>query len=509
MSGKVKSIFILAASLALLISCSVENNNSRSALKQTILNDPESYFYVDVKNYPSDDKTLPIGVFDSGTGGLTVLDAIVNFDKYNNENHTYTESGDKKRDFNGESFIYLGDKANMPYGEYSGNNKTDLLREHVLKDVQFLLGDKYYKSAGDQKYTQDKKPVKAIVIACNTATAFGKDYIEEFIADAGMDMKVIGVIGAGVRGGLSYLDKDEDATIGVMATNGTCNSNGYPNEIASQMKKMNFTGTVDVFQQAGIGLAAAIDGEKDYLDPAAEKPRDNYRGPSYTNELAAIDKTILHRYGFDWSTNHMLYEGSKDNPDRLQINSIDNYIAYHVVSFMEKVRMSGTVNPVKSVILGCTHYPFYTDRFEAKFDELYNYKENGDYVYRDYMVEHISFIDPAINTARELYDYLGERRLFNDGTINDSEFYISVPNTLNENNIIDESGNFTYDYKYGRSEGSIQEYVKRVPFSRATLPGELTERLSKQIPSTFELIREFNAVNPKMKNFNAAEKILE
>ena len=507
MLRKLKSLFTVTVFLSLIISCSDNGNKSRTALQEKILNDPGNYFYVDVKNYPSGDKTLPIGVFDSGTGGLTVLDAIVNFDKYNNENHMYTETGDKKRDFNGESFIYLGDKANMPYGEYSGKNKTDLLREHVLKDVQFLLGDKYYKSAGDQNYSQDKKPVKAIVIACNTATAFGKDYIEKFIADAGMDMKVIGVIGAGVRGSLAYINKDENAAIGVMATNGTCSSNGYPNEIASQMEKMNYTGNIDVFQQAGIGLAAAIDGEKDYLDPAADKPRDNYRGPSFTNELATIDKSILDRYGFDWSANNMLYDGSRENPGNLQINSIDNYIAYHVVSFMEKVIKSKTSNPVKSVILGCTHYPFYTDRFEAKFDELYNYQENGKYVYRDYIAEDIKFIDPAINTAKELYDYLGEKKLFNNGSIEDSEFYISVPNTQNGNNVIDASGNFTYDYKYGRSEGSIQEYVKRVPFSRTTLPDELTGRLSKQIPATFELIRDFNAVNSKMKNLDEDSKI--
>jgi hypothetical protein len=93
--------------------------------------------------------------------------------------------------------------------------------------------------------------------------------------------------------------------------------------------------------------------------------------------------------------------------------------------------------------------------------------------------------------------------------MNESEFYISIPNADNKNNVIDETGNFTYEYKYGRTEGSVQEYVKRVPFTRTTLPDELTDRLSKQIPSTFELIREFNSANPKMKNFEDEEKILE
>jgi hypothetical protein len=294
-----------------------------------------------------------------------------------------------------------------------------------------------------------------------------------------------------------------------MATNGTCSSNGYPNEITTQVQKMNYTGKIDVFQQAGIGLAAAIDGEKDYFDPNAKTPRDNYRGPSFTNELAKIDKSILQRYTFDWSSNNMLYNGSPDNPENLQINSIDNYIAYHVVSFMEKVLKSGTTNPVKSVILGCTHYPFYTDRFEAKFKRLYDYKENGEYVYRNFMSEEIKFIDPAINTAKELYTYLSEEKLFNNSSLNESEFYISVPNTKNENNILDDNGNFTYDYKYGRTEGNIQEYVKRVPFSRATLSDDLSERLSNQIPSTFELIRSFNTENQKMKYLKDNEKLIE
>ncbi|MCK7529693.1 MAG: hypothetical protein MZV63_00825 [Marinilabiliales bacterium] len=43
-----------------------------------------------------------------------------------------------------ESFIFLGDLANMPYGSYALENNTALLIEHVMKDVQFLLGNKYY-----------------------------------------------------------------------------------------------------------------------------------------------------------------------------------------------------------------------------------------------------------------------------------------------------------------------------------------------------------------------------
>ncbi len=48
--------------------------------------------------------------------------------------------------------------------------------------------------------------------------------------------------------------------------------------------------------------------------------------------------------------------------------------------------------------------------------------------------------------------------------------------------------NFTYDYKYGRNTGEIQEYIKNVPFSVETLTPELLNRLETQIPFTFKLI---------------------
>ena len=145
------------------------------------MNDEDSYFYLDVSHYPQANKNLPIGVFDSGTGGLTVLDAVVNFDQHDNETHDVATRGDGVRDFVGEHFVYLADSANMPYGLYPQQRRTDLLREHVIKDAQFLLGNKYYRSAVAEKYQTDKSPVKAIVIACNTATAYGKEDIQSFL----------------------------------------------------------------------------------------------------------------------------------------------------------------------------------------------------------------------------------------------------------------------------------------------------------------------------------------
>ena len=71
-------------------------------------------------------------------------------------------------------------------------------------------------------------------------------------------------------------------------------------------------------------------------------------------------------------------------------------------------------------------------------------------------------------------DYLGEEQLFNNGNINESGFFISVPNTQNQKNVIDDKGNFTYDYKYGRTEGTFRNTssgrLSQKSLCRKTLP---------------------------------------
>ncbi|WP_218937563.1 MULTISPECIES: glutamate racemase [Antarcticibacterium] len=205
------------------------NTEEERPIISSILEDRESFYYVNFEEYPAMDPTLPIGVFDSGTGGLTVLDALVNFDAHNNQ--TREKQSDGKADFLEEEFIYLADQANMPYGNYSSEEKTDLLVEHIIKDVQFLVSNKYYRDGKDSIVQKDKLPVKSIVIACNTATAYGSELVQEFFLKTGIELKIIGVIDAGARGTLSRMELEEDASVGVMATVGTIQSKGYENTI--------------------------------------------------------------------------------------------------------------------------------------------------------------------------------------------------------------------------------------------------------------------------------------
>ena len=72
---------------------------------------------------------------------------------------------------------------------------------------------------------------------------------------------------------------------------------------------------------------------------------------------------------------------------------------------------------------------------------------------------------------------------------------MSVPNLLNDGVMLDSSGWFTYEYKYGRSAGFIQEYVKRVPFYNAGVPDETRGRLSQKMPVVYGMIEAFGGSN--------------
>lgn len=124
--------------------------------------------------------SAPIGVFDSGVGGLTVVREIM-------------------RQIPNERIVYFGDTARVPYGSKSKETVTRYSRQII----RFLK-------------TQD---VKAIVIACNTASAYALDEIEQE-----MDIPTIGVVKPGAR---VALDATRNGKIGVIGTEATINSQIY------------------------------------------------------------------------------------------------------------------------------------------------------------------------------------------------------------------------------------------------------------------------------------------
>ena len=106
-----KKKYLLFTTFLVLLFISCKQNKIEKVVKKdnivnTIINDKESFYHIDMVNYPLSDKSLPIGVFDSGIGGLTVLKAIVNYDQ--NQNSTYESGSDGKLDFDKDLFKKVG-----------------------------------------------------------------------------------------------------------------------------------------------------------------------------------------------------------------------------------------------------------------------------------------------------------------------------------------------------------------------------------------------------------------
>ncbi len=122
----------------------------------------------------------PIGVFDSGVGGLTVAREIM-------------------RQLPNESIIYFGDTARVPYGTKS----KETIITYSRQIVEFLM----------------TKQVKAIVIACNTASAFALEAVQQEVS-----IPVIGVVKPGAK---VAAETTKNQKVGVIATEGTINSHIY------------------------------------------------------------------------------------------------------------------------------------------------------------------------------------------------------------------------------------------------------------------------------------------
>ena len=169
--------------------------------------------------------TQPLGIFDSGVGGLTVVRAVQQLLPH-------------------ESIIYLGDTARLPYGSKSPRT----IREFAGHNVRFLIS----------------QGVKAIVVACNTASAHA---LAELQADH--DIPIIGVIESGIEAALA---DPACQRVGIIATRGTIRSHAYQHALAQRRP-----GLIIIEQPTPL-LVPLV--EEDWLGhPATRSILDTYLGP--------------------------------------------------------------------------------------------------------------------------------------------------------------------------------------------------------------------------------------
>jgi glutamate racemase len=431
--------------------------------------------HLSAQNAKSGNKNLPIGVFDSGTGGLTVLEAMLSLDAFNNT--TGKAGADGKPDFSTEFFEYLADQANMPYGNYAAEKKTDLLKEHILKNMQYLL-----------QSNTNKQSAKMIVLACNTATAYAlADIKAKFKAD-NIQVPVIGVIDAGAKAALAYQAKAGAGTIGVFATAGTVASEGYPRTLQTMAKDKGLP-VLSIVSQGGAGLAESIDRDWSYFVDTLKQARKEYKGPSMKNALYIIDTTLLTAYQFDKSSNKLLCEfDDKGSCLDLQLNDPANYVRYHLVTLLEKMLKQNIKTPMNTLILGCTHYPYMRDTIAKVLNELYDYKKDNQYRYRTCINKHVELIDPSVETAKEAFLEMRNLQLTNNTAAQPNQFFITIPNTQLAETQLQPDGWFTYGYKYGRVAGAKKDYVQYVPFDHKNISDASYERFKLVLPNAYKEI---------------------
>ncbi len=169
----------------------------------------------------------PIGVFDSGIGGLTVVREI-------------------GRQLPDESIVYFGDTARVPYGPKS----PDTVRRYSREITSYLEG----------------QGVKAVVVACNTATAHALPELQ-----AEFTLPIIGVVGPGARAAVEASVRGE---IGVIGTAGTVKSGAYERAIHALDPAVHVTARacplfVPLVEEGWLDTEATLLIAREYLAPLA------------------------------------------------------------------------------------------------------------------------------------------------------------------------------------------------------------------------------------------------
>ena len=177
----------------------------------------------------------PIGVFDSGVGGLTVVSALI-------------------RRLPHESILYLGDTARLPYG----NKSPKTVARYVRRNVNFLV----------------RRGVKAVVVACNTASALG-------LGELDASVPLWGVLGPGAEAAVAARAASDSRRIGVIATESTIRSDAYGRAIRALAPGVDVVG-----QPCPLFVPLVEEGWSD--DPVAELIARRYLEPLLASQIDTL-----------------------------------------------------------------------------------------------------------------------------------------------------------------------------------------------------------------------------
>ena len=247
----------------------------------------------------------PIGIFDSGIGGLTVAKTV-------------------KKYLPNESIIYFGDTAHLPYGDKS----MSTIQTYSIKIAEFLL----------------KKKCKIILIACNSASSAAYALIKEYVGTQAIIFDVINPT-------ISYIKEYyHNCKIGLIGTKQTVFSGIYASKIKSINQSLDF-----------VALPTSL------LVPVIEE--------NFHVHHQKITRDIIREY--------------------LRDTSLDD---------------------IKSLILGCTHYPIIKNYICEYYDD-----------------QSVEVIDSSEITAKSLHFFLHHNQLLSEKKSQEDEFFVSEFTPMFEN----------------------------------------------------------------------------
>jgi len=198
-------------------------------------------------------RNQPIGIFDSGVGGLTVVAELI-------------------RQLPGECFVYFGDTARVPYGTKSPETILRMTRENITFLKQF--------------------DIKMIVIACHSASCIG----ESILTKEQKDLPVLGVVKPGISGALA---QTRNQKIGLIGTSATIQSQSYAKLITDLNQKVTLFGQatpllVPLVEEGWLEGSVTEQIVRTYLDPLLAREIDTLiLGCTHYPLLAPVIKKVV------------------------------------------------------------------------------------------------------------------------------------------------------------------------------------------------------------------------
>lgn len=266
-----------------------------------------------------------IFIWDSGVGGMSVLEQMLGLDEFNNQ--TLEAGSDGLADFAGRQMTYFADRARFPYG-VKGHKQLRTIGLSLYRDLEM------------KKMPLVETETKLLVIGCNSAsTAFPDVATSEF--------PVVNVIDAAIEELVARKSEVVEGTVAVLATKATVTSEVYRKKISKQLRR------VDIVEQKAPGLADLIEGGV-----------------------------------------------GEENKDR-----ISKMLGVFVDKIIEKIKQE-QYRPLKAIVFGCTHYPLVANELREQLHLFATKREDGHFVYRNFISEGILLVDPAKQAAIKAFQQL-------------------------------------------------------------------------------------------------------